>query len=525
MVKGEQIDFSLPERLNLGSYYLDGNLEAGRENRIALYFQDRTYTFFELWRLTNQIGNVLKELRVEPEDRVLLILEDSPEWVATWLATMKVGAIGTHAYTYLKEHEYASLFDLVRPKVVVTDSATLHRVRRAARGNKFPKAFLVAGNAELQEGEFSLSTMVEAADTYLTAEPTHRDDIAFWNFSGGSTGESKGVPHLHHDGVVAYESLNYAAGYRPDDVVLRVPKLFFHYSRDVGLLYPMRAGAASIVFGERPTAALIFQLIQKYKPTVLLNVPTMMRAMIQTPKEERSDLSGLRYAFSSGEPLSAHLYEEWVNAFGGEVINRFGSAESGIGYLCNRPGAVKPGSSGTVSPLSEVRLVDENGAEVPKGEPGVMLARSDASAQCYVRDHEQSKKTFTGNDWIHTGDVFIQDADDYFWCVGRADEMVKVSGKWVAPLEVERTIQECPGVRECAVVGLRDGDGLTKLRAFVSLHNSATASAEMHEEIKQFCQRMLLTYKVPRVIEFLEELPKTGQGKIDRRQLRARSDR
>ena len=524
MIKGEEIEFSLPERLNLGSYYLDGNLEAGRGDKIALYFQDRTYNFLELWVLTNQVGNVLKQLGVEPEDRVLLILEDSPEWVAAWLATMKVGGVGTHAYTYLRAHDYAYLLELVRPKVVVVDDTTLEKVRQAAAGCRFPRSVLVADDAgELRKGEYSLRAMLEVADECLEVEPTHRDDIAFWNFSGGSTGEPKGVPHMHRDGVVAYESFNYILGYTPDDVVLRVPNLFFHYSRDLGLLYPMRSGAASIVFRERPTAALLFELIRKYRPTVLLNVPTMMRAMIQTPKEARADLSCLRHSMSSGELLSARLYEDWVNTFGGEVVNRFGSAESGIGYLCNRPGAVRPGSSGTVTPLSEVKIVDDDGMEVPKGESGVLLMRSDASGPHYVRDREKSKKTFLGDEWINTGDIFVQDTDDYFWCIGRADEMVKVSGKWVAPLEVEHALQECPSVKECAVLGIRDGDGLSKLKAYVVLQNDATASAEMHEKIEQFCRKTLLSYKIPRVVEFLEELPKTGQGKIDRRRLREQS--
>ena len=522
MAKGEQIEFRLPEQLNLGAYFLDGNLEAGRGDKTALYYQDRTYSFLELWLLTNKIGNVLKELGVEPEDRVLLILEDSPEWVAAWLATMKVGGVGTHAYTYLKAHDYVYLLNLVRPKIVVVDDTTLRTVREAAAKANFRKALLVAGGgiADLHEREFSLRAMIEAAEERLEVEPTHRDDLAFWNFSGGSSGNPKGVPHIHRDGVIGYESFNYVLGYKADDIVLRVPKLFFHYARDLGLLYPLRSGAGVVLLGEKTTAPLIFELIRKYKPTVLLNVPTMMRAMLQTPKQEQADLSCLRRSMSSGELLSAQLYAEWVNAFGSEVVNRFGSAESGVGYLCNRPGTVRPGSAGTVTPLAEIKIVDEKGLEVPKGESGVLLARSDGSGQYYVRDHEKSKMTFLGDEWINTGDIFAQDADDYFWYLGRADEMVKVSGIWVAPLEVERTLQQCPGVEECVVLGIRDRDGLTKLKAFVVLENGAKPSAEKQDELKQFCRKGLASYKVPRAIEFMQELPKTGQGKIDRRQLR-----
>ena len=524
MVKGEQIQFSLPEELNLGTYYLDANLEVGRADRTALYFEDRTYSFYDLWLLSNKLGNVLKELGVEPEDRVLLVLEDSPEWVAAWLATMKIGGVGTHAYTYLTVSDYEYLLNLIRPKVVVVDDTTLGSVTGAASKLNFPKAFLVAGETTgLHTREFSLSAMMEVADECLPVAPTHRDDLAFWSFSGGSTGKSKGVPHMHRDGVIGYQSFNAIFHYTPDDIILGVPKLFFHYSRDNGLLYALRSGAAVVVFRERATATLIFELIRRYRPTVLLSVPSMMRAMLQTPQLERSDLSCLRYTISSGELLSAQLYSEWVNVFGGEVVNRFGSAESGIGYLCNRPGAVRPGSSGTVTPLTEVKLVDEQGLEVAKGESGVLLARSDASGLYYVREHEKSKATFLGDEWVNTGDLFVQDADDYFWYLGRADDMVKVSGVWVAPLEVERTLQQCPSVKECAVLGIADQDGLTKLSAFVVLRDGGSPGAETREELRRFLKESLAPYKVPRAIEFLEELPKTGQGKIDRQRLRKRS--
>ena len=524
MVKGEQIEFSLPEKLNLGCYYLDVNLDAGRGDKAAIYTQDRTYSFLDLWRLTNKVGNALKELGVEPDDRVLLILEDSPEWVATWLATLKIGAVGTHAYTYLKPHDYADRLNLVRPKVVVVDNTTLERVRQGSQGLKYPKAFLVAGEPvrDLRQREFNLRTMLESADERLEVEPTHRDDIAFWNFAAGNTGKPKGVPHMHRDSVLSYESFSAILGYKTDDIVLIVPKLFFHYARDNGLLFALRSGAAVILSGEKATAALIFQLIRKFRPTVMLNVPTMMRAMIQTSEPERSDLSCLRHTISSGEVLSPQLYREWLSAFGVEVIDRLGSAESGMGYLCNRLGAVRPGSSGTVTPLAEIKLVDGEGLDVPRGQPGLLLTRSDAAGQYYVREHEKSKTTFLGDEWVNTGDIFTHDEQDYFWYVGRADEMVKVSGVWVSPLEIERSLQECPLVKECAALGAKDRDGLTKIKAFVALKDGARGSADTQDELKRFCRERLAPHKIPRAFEFLDELPKTGQGKIDRRLLRER---
>ncbi len=522
MIRGEHFEISLPGKLNLGTYYLDLNLESGRGDRTAIYFGERTYSFLDLWRLTNRVGNVLKQLGVEPENRVLLILEDSPEWVAAWLATMKVGAVGTHAYTYLTTQDYRHLLNLVRPKVVVVGGKTLDRVREASEKLKYPKAFLVAGEnvPELREREFSLRPMIDSADEHLEVAPTHRDDIAFWNFSGGTTGKPKGVPHMHRDSVVSFESFNYFLGYSSDDIVIRIPKLFFHYARDNGMLFALRSGAAVVLFEEKTTAALVFELIRKFRPTVLLNVPTMMRAMIQTPPHERADLSCVRRNFSSGERLSPQLYQEWVDTFGTEVIDRLGSAESGIGYLCNRPGAVMPGSSGKVAPLAEIKLVDGDGREVPRGQPGVLMMRSDAVALHYVREHEKSKATFPGGEWVNTGDLFRQDENDYFWYAGRADDMVKVSGVWVSPLEVEHCLQQSPGVRECAVLAVKNRDGLMTIKAFVVLANGAGASAESLEELKQHCKRKLGPQKFPGAIQLMDELPKTGQGKIDRRLLR-----
>ncbi len=522
MVKGETFDLPIPEEINLGSYLLDGNLEAGRGDKTAIYYKDGSLSFRQLWLLTNKVGNILRELGVEPENRVLLVLEDSPQWVAAWLATMKIGGVGTHAYTYLPPGDYAYLLNLVRPKVVVADTTTLERIRQAMVGEKYPKALLVAGDdlGELRDGEFSLSEMLETAEETLEIEPTHGDDLAFWNFSGGTTGKPKGVPHSHRDGYVSHKSFDSFLGFNENDIVLKIPKLFFHYSRDLGAMFPLQAGASVILFGERTTTALTFELIGKYRPTVLINVPTMMRSMIQTPAAQRTDLSSIRRGYSSGELLSAQLYREWVDNFGGEVINRFGSAESAVAYLGNRPGAVVPGSSGTVSPLTEVKLVDEDGEEVPMGESGVLWTRSDCSGLYYVRDHEKSRTTFLGNEWVNTGDLFTQDENDYFWYVGRADDMVKISGVWISPLEIERGMQEHADVKEVVALGMRDEDGLIKLKAFVAMNDGTKISAETPDELKRFCKETMAPHKFPSAIEFMDELPKTGQGKIDRRLLR-----
>ncbi|NQV55498.1 MAG: benzoate-CoA ligase family protein [Rhodospirillales bacterium] len=521
MIEGEQFDLTIPDALNHGAFLLDHNLEEGRGDKDALYHGDDTYTFDQLWRLTNRVGNILRDLGVEPENRVLLVLGDSPAWVASWIATMKIGGVGTHAYTYLNAPDYAYLLDLVRPKVVVVDGATLAKLRKANEIQRAPKILLVAGEItdDLRDGEFSLNAMLDGAKDELTIEPTHSDDLAFWNFSSGTTGKPKGVPHTHRDGFVAYMSANTILEYRADDIVLRVPKLFFHYSRD-HLLFSLRNGAASVVFEDRTTVEGTFDLIAKHKPTVLVNVPTMMRAMIQTPKEARADLSSVRRIMSSGEPLTAPLYAEWLEEFGVEAVNRFGSAEACLGYLSNVSGTVMPGSSGKVAPLVKLRLVDDAGNDVAQGEPGRMLVHSQSSGMYYEREYKKSLETFLGDGWVNTGDIFTQDEQDYFWYVSRADDMVKVSGVWIAPMEIERGLQTSPDVLEAAVLGVDDADGLKRLKAFVVLNNGLDESDETADALKQYCKRSLAPHKFPTTIEFMAELPKSGQGKIDRRALR-----
>jgi len=254
MKTGPHIDISVPENFNLATYFLDENLAKGRENKAAIYCRDETYTFGDLCSLTNRIGNAMKELDVGFEDRVLLILQDSPEWMASWYATMKVGGVATHAYTYLKPDDYAYFMNYVRPKVVIADHTTIKNVREGARRTEYAKTILVAGDdlPELRKGERSLKSMIHNADEHLEAAVTSRDDLALWNFSGGTTGKPKAVPHMHHDGVFGFESLQQIVHYTEKDVVLRVPKLFFHYSRDSGMNYAIRAGAAIALFPDNP---------------------------------------------------------------------------------------------------------------------------------------------------------------------------------------------------------------------------------------------------------------------------------
>jgi benzoate-CoA ligase family protein len=521
MIRGPEIAIVIPEQINLTTYYLDENLTKGRGDKVAVYCRDEKYTFNDLCSLTNQIGNVLKELEVGFEERVLLILQDSVEWLAGWFGTMKIGGVGTHAYTYLLPSDYEYFLNYVRPKVVIVDPTTLSRVREAARGSIHRMRILVAGEGfpQLEKGEYALKELIKQASSVLEAAPTTKNDLALWNFSGGTTGKSKGVPHLHHDGIPAFESFQHSVHYTPDDIVYPVPKLFFHYARDLGMNWPLRAGSSIVLWPERSTAESVFECLFKYKPTILLNVPTMMRAMLQSSLAKDADLSFVRLCISSGEALSAQLYKEFTEAFGVEVVNSIGSAETALAYFFDIPGEVVPGAAGKVPPLVEIKLVDHEGKEVEKGETGILYVRSDASGSYYHLEHEKTKKTFLGNDWVNTNDLFREDENGYFWYEGRADDLIKVSGVYVSPLEIEKCLETHPAVRETVVLGIQDHDGLTKTIAFVVLHEGYEASERMVEQLKEFCKQKMAPFKSPRTVKFMKELPKTGQGKIDKRSL------
>jgi acyl-coenzyme A synthetase/AMP-(fatty) acid ligase len=267
MSVGTYKTLSLPQEFNMASYILDDNIAAGRGDQIAIYCQGETYTYNDVCTLTNKVGNALKELGVEHENRVLVILQDSPEWVASWLGAIKVGGVATHAYSYLLPEDYGYFLNYVRPKVVVVDEATLERVRAGAKYSRYPVTLLVKNPSSLKllEREYDFNAMVKSAKQHLDSEPTSKDDIAVWNFSGGTTGKPKAVPHMHHDFAIAFESFQQIVHYSENDVMLNVPKLFFHYAHDLGLNFPLRAGARVVLFPERTTPQIIFKPVEKYR--------------------------------------------------------------------------------------------------------------------------------------------------------------------------------------------------------------------------------------------------------------------
>jgi len=304
-----------------------------------------------------------------------------------------------------------------------------------------------------------------------------------------------------------------------DDLTVSVPKLFFGYATGTNLLFPFAVGGATALFSERSTAEKMFEVIARYRPTILTTVPTMINSMLNVAGAAKRDLSSLRFCYSAGEALPPELYNRWKETFGVEIYDGIGSAEMFHIYITNRPGDVKPGSLGRIVDGYEAKIVDGTGQELPPGEMGTLKIKGDSAALCYRNAHEKSKETFAG-DWCTTGDQFHVDEEGYYWYHGRTDDMLKVSGVFVAPAEIENCLLQHDSVLEAAVIGHDDGHGLIKPKAFVVLRSGATGNEVLANQLKEFVKARLALHKYPRWIEFIASLPKNDRGKVDRKLLK-----
>src|SRR5215213_409788 len=525
----------------MADYFLYHNLEEGRENKVCLYYEDRQWTYGEVARLSNRTGNALRELGVNIEDRVLMVLPDCPEFVWTWFGAARIGAVITMVNPLLPVADYEYYLDYTRAKVAIVHESLLKTFAEAARSARYLRGVLVVGNTmwETRGGHggpplqlnlddaspekfkwAGFAETVNAAPEECSPADTRRDDIAIWLFTSGSTGHPKGAVHLQHDLPFNTEVFAKATmGVCADDLTVSVPKLFFGYATGTNLLFPFAVGGATALFSERSTAEKMFEVIKRYQPTILTTVPTMINSMLNVPNVSAEDLSSLRFCYSAGEALPKELYERWTSTFGAAICDGIGSAEMFHIYITNRPGDIKPGSLGRIVAGYEARIVDAEGKEVATGEMGTLKIKGDSAALCYWNAHEKSKETFAG-DWCTTGDQFQVDDDGYYWYHGRTDDMLKVSGVFVAPAEIENCLLQHEAVVEAAVVGHDDGSGLVKPKAFVVARPGHAPTEELAQNIKEFVKSRLALYKYPRWVEFVESLPKNDRGKIDRRRLK-----
>jgi benzoate-CoA ligase family protein len=446
---------------------------------------------------------------VQPEHRVLIALPDGPEYVGALFGTLAAGAVVVMANPGLPVDDFRHLLDYTRARAVVTHRDTAATLETVARDSRFAPAVRVVGNP-------AFDAKLAAASPQFDVFPTHRDDPAIWLFSGGTTGRPKAVVQTHRS--FAYTTECYAkgvVGYREDDITLSVPKLYFGYATGSNLLFPFAAGASSVLFPEPPTAEILFDRIRRHRPTVLINVPTMIHKMLAHPDASQQDLSSLRVCTSAGEALPAELHRKWTDTFGVDLLDGLGTAEMWHIFISNRPGHARPGTLGQVVPGFEVEVRDESGRQLPPGETGWLWVRGGARALGYWQQMEKNERAFRG-EWYVSGDLIAMDADGYVTYCGRGDELLKVAGKWLAPAEVEGCLLTHPAVAECAVVGRADGHGLVKPIAYVVAREPREG---LGPELQAYVRERLDAYKHPREVFFVDALPRTHLGKVDRGKL------
>jgi len=482
-----------PESFNLADFLLDARVREGRGERPALVCGDETLTYAEVQARANRYAALLEDRGVQPEQRVVVSLPDGFDYVAALFGVLKLGAVAVMVNPELAEKECRELAAYSRARVALT------------------------GEANRAHWDCGLVVSPQDLGKYPAQRentPTHRDDPALWIFSGGTTGRPKAAVQSHRS--FANTTRLYAQeflGYREGDRTLAIPKLFFGYATGSNLFFPFSVGATSCLFPERSTPETLFAMIRKHRPTILVNVPTMVHKMIQEGAGE--DLSCLRLATSAGEALAPSLYQQWKDTFGVELVDGLGTAEMWHIFLSNKPGEVRPGTLGKAVPGFEVKVAGEDGVPIV-GEPGRLWVKGGSRAHGYWREHDKSMEAFRG-EWFVSSDLVMQDAEGFISHCGRQDDLLKVGGQWLAPQDVEDCLLQHPAVRECALVGIATADGLTRPRAYV------VASAPIGEdELKRHCLERLAPHKHPREVVFLETLPRTHLGKIDRGALRAR---
>jgi 4-hydroxybenzoate-CoA ligase len=534
-----------PERFNMGWYFLDRNLEEGRGDKTCLYWRDESYTYAQVQAQSNRFGNALRRLGVDVEDRILIILPDRPEFAFTWFGAAKVGAVIAMVNPILPADDFVHYFEYSRARVAVVDASTLDRIDPLRDSFRHLRHLVVVGEPGRH---LSFAGVCAESSDRLDPADTHRDDPAIWLFTSGSTGKPKAAVHLQQD--LPWNTERYAKqvlGIREDDLTVSVPKLFFGYATGTNLLFPFAVGGATALVSERSEPATLFDAIERYRPTILTSVPTMINGMLRlvdqggavphppdTPpslraSEPRSapssssnparDLSSLRFVLSAGEALPPELYRRWKETFGVEILDGIGSAEMFHIYISNAPGDVTPGSLGRLVPGYEARVVDPEGRDCPDGEAGTLWVKGESAAILYWQAHEKSKEVLRG-DWVVTGDHMRRDADGRYWYEGRTDDMLKVGGIFVSPFEVENCLLQHPAVAEAAVIGYKDPEGLIKSKAFVVCRDPAAAGEPLARELQEFVKRHLAPFKYPRLVEFAAALPKNDRGKIERKRLR-----
>lgn len=524
-----------PEQFDLADYFLFDRLAEGMGDRTAIRFGERAWTYAQVGDRARRMAVLLRRAGLRPEDRVYLVMPDVPPFAWAFFGVLKAGGVVAMGNPLAPPGDLGAVLEYIRPRILVTVPDVAESLAPWLRGPDAPAVWVVPAARTFEDdpeaavvppaGARCLATLLAATRSDgVEIEPNHRDAPAIWLFTSGSTGRPKAAMHCHRD--FAFNTEVYAKrtlGYRPDDVCVSVPRLFFGYATGTNLMFPFAVGACAALFSEKPTAENVARAVKHYGATVLTNVPTLMSKLLEADAAGADmDLSSLRFSLSAGEALPPPLLERWLKRFRVPVYDGIGSAEMFHIYLTNRPGDVRPGSLGKPVDGYDVAILPQDAAgpgapPVPPGEVGVLWVKGDSVAMGYWLDRDKSWATFHGH-WCRTGDLFRVDDEGYYWFEGRADQMLKVGGQWVSPLEVERCLAAHPAVVEAAVIGVQR-EGLTVTRAYVETREPP--SDELVAALQAWVKVRLAKYKYPREVVFVDALPRNDRGKVDKKALAA----
>jgi benzoate-CoA ligase family protein len=497
---------------------LDHNLDAGRADKVALHCQGQSWTYSQLSEGAARCAAALRRREVQREERVLLILPDGVDFVLAWFGVLRAGAVFCMVNPRLLSNDFSHYLKYTKARIVICDRKVLPELEDAMRGMENPPRLLVSGGKPGKHESFDAALAAEDPQSDLAhTAPTNSSDLAGWLFTSGSTGQPKGCVHTQGDFVFSTEAYGLGlVGYEESDICLSVPKLFFGYATGTNLMFPFRVGATVVLFPGRATPEEILKQIAKHKPTFLTSVPTLINGMLDAPELVAADLGCLRRCISAGEALPQTVYERWLDLTGVEILDGIGSAEMFHIYISNAPGDVTLGSLGRLVPGYEAEIVGPDGAPVPEGEPGLLRIRGGSTALCYWADRQSSSETFQG-DWCTTADIFRRDAEDRFWYEGRADDLLKVSGIWCSPLEIEEVLRGHDSVQDVCIVPGKDAAGLTKPLAFVVPSSGVEGGDALAADLKSYIKARLAPHKYPRWFEWRTELPRNDRDKVARR--------